>query len=461
MRRATGPGKVRNVFLPNQTAASGFAASLFNFDIDDATVKREHQDWLNSVLVPRLKAAPSPVRLVGSASRSGTAGHDRALSEQRVNAVRDHLLRRGVSQAFLTTAFTGKDLSVAGRDEDEVDRAVLVVVEGLGSVFPRFDRVNAGGKNDGFEKRHPFGGVQRPVKALGVGEKGPNALPLVPSLVPSKIVGVGRDGQVVARNAVGFFAASGDPDVAFVVNPTAPAIHHVFIDKNPQIIPIHGVTAGDAFIFLNPFGPSRPDERITVGSAVLQVTVLPAVTIKVMFHFVTGPTGVATSRQTGAAKDLLEDLNLIYTPQTNITFKPFGGGFSRHSIAGLTKGGVRVKDFKAIAEARDKGADLNIFFVEKVINTDGPTLSGFSTIPGEPGDRDARISIVDDNRDSPDPDEELIAHEVAHTLGQKHDKSEKLPADERTIMAQPRPTELIPRAMAKRMHEHLKRFPVR
>jgi hypothetical protein len=177
MKRATGPGKVKNVSLPNQTAASSFAASLFNFDIDDATVKREHQDWLNTILVPRLKVVPTPVRLVGSASRSGTADHDRALSEQRVNAIRDHLLRQGVSRALLTTSFTGKDLSVAASDEDEGDRAVLVAVDGLPGFFPQFDRVNPGGKNDGFEKRR-LGGGQRPVRVLSVGGETRSACPL-------------------------------------------------------------------------------------------------------------------------------------------------------------------------------------------------------------------------------------------------------------------------------------------
>jgi hypothetical protein len=401
------------------------------------------------------------LRLEPEAGPLGRADHDRALSERRVNAVRDHLLHQGVSRGLLTTSFTGKDLSVSNSDEDEGDRAVLVVVEGIRSSFPRFDRANPGGKNDGFERRRPFGGGLRPVNTLGVA--GGQADPILARLSDSQIMPLGEDGKVRAENAVGLFAVSGDPDVAFVVNPTEPAIRHVFIDKNPQTIRIHGVRADDAFIFLNISGPSRPDERITSGLAVLEATVLPPVTVKVMFHFVTGPSGVATGRQDGFAKEIIEDLNQIYTPQTNITFKPFGAGFTRHSIAGLTAGGVKVQnqgespDFKTVVDARDKGADLNVFFVGKVINVDGPALDGSSTLPPDDG-RDIRVSIIADASNSPDPVEELVAHEIAHTLGERHDKSENRKPEEQTIMAQPRPTTRIPRAMAKRMHAHLKRF---
>jgi hypothetical protein len=466
MRRATGPGKVKIDSLPSQKGGSGFTASLFNFDIDDATVKREHQDFLDSVLVPRLKAAPTPVRLVGSASRTGAADHNRALSEKRVNAVRDHLLRRGVSRALLTTAFTGEDLSVAEGEEDEGDRAVLVVVDGPRNFFPGFDRATPGGKNDGFERRRPFDSSPRLVNVRGIGGKAlaPTLeLPLPSSVFgASQIVPLNGEGKVVVRNAVGHFVASGDPDVAFVVNPVEPALKHVLVTQNQQEIRIHGVRADDAFIFLNPFPPSRPDEKITNGLAVLEVTVLPPVTIKVLFHFVQGPSGVITARGEDKRTLFLKRLNDVYPPQANITFQFLGAGSTRRPIAGLTSPGVRVDDKKAtpdfnlIANARNPGADVNVFFVGKLIID--PPLTGFSTIPPDPALGDFRLSIVDDDAD-PD-DDFVVEHEVCHTLGENHDGSEK--TKQPTLIAGGNAeTGFIPRAMAKRMHAHLKKFTVR
>jgi hypothetical protein len=226
---------------------------------------------------------------------------------------------------------------------------------------------------------------------------------------------------------VGLFAASADPDVAFVVNPTEPAIRHVFIDKNPQTIRIHGVRADDAFIFLTTQPGPPPDERTTNGVAVLKVTVLPPVTLKVMFHFVQGPSGVATKRGEAKRELFLRRLNQVYPPQANITFQFSGAGFTSRPIAGLTSPGVRLDDNKAtpdfnlIANARDKGADVNVFFVGKVIID--PPLTGFSTIPPDPALGDFRLSIVDDDAD---PDQDFVVeHEVCHTLGEKHDGSEK------------------------------------
>jgi hypothetical protein len=390
------------------------AASLYNFDIDDATVKREHRDWLDSNLLPQLKASPATrIALSGRASRSGTADHARALSQRRVEAVRGYLASRGMAQAQATSTFTGKDLSVSTNVEDEADLAVLVLVETPAprSPFTRFDRVNPGGKNDGFERRAYPGARLRRVNVLSVGGG-----PVDPTLEPYKMVPLGKDGEVVARNAVGLFAASGDPDVAFVVDPTNPARHYVEVKHNPQTFRIHGQKADNAIIFLNQRPPSRPDDPSRIGSsvAVLQVTVLPPVIIKVMFHFVRGPSGVRTARGEDKRTKFLKRLNEVYPPQANITFQFLGAGFTSSAIAGLTGPGVKLDDKKAtddwkiIRNARNPGADVNVFFVGKMIIN--PPLTGFSAVPPDPALGDFRVSIVDDDAD---PDDDFsVEHEV-------------------------------------------------
>jgi hypothetical protein len=55
---------------------------LFNFDIDDDALKHEHRVGLLDEVVPRLKAGDS-ISVVGLASRTGSHGHNRALSGRR------------------------------------------------------------------------------------------------------------------------------------------------------------------------------------------------------------------------------------------------------------------------------------------------------------------------------------------------------------------------------------------
>jgi hypothetical protein len=247
-----------------------------------------------------------------------------------------------------------------------------------------------------------------------------------------------------------------------LVDPTDPASRFVRVDRDDQIIRIRGVRTGSAFIFLDTTPPAGPDDKHGIGKAlfVLQVAVLPPVTLKVMFHFVTGPSGVATKRGQEKAAEFLRRLNQVYPPQANITFQFLGAGSTRRPIPGLTSPGVRVDDkratpdFNLIANARDQGADVNVFFVGKLIAN--PPLTGFSTVPPDPALGDFRLSIVDDDAD---PDQDFVVeHEVCHTLGEQHDGSEKTKRPT-LIAGGDGESGFIPLAMAERMHAHLKRFP--
>src|SRR2546427_5914901 len=83
MRRATGPGQVEVTPSIPTCRARSIRALLFNFDIDDATVKPEHQRWLEQNVVPLLAIRGARLGLRGTASRTGTDVYNQRLSERR------------------------------------------------------------------------------------------------------------------------------------------------------------------------------------------------------------------------------------------------------------------------------------------------------------------------------------------------------------------------------------------
>src|SRR5215470_17928051 len=95
----TGPGAVT---IDPRAPAGGVRAVMSNFDIDGADVKREHQTFLISHVVPILTGSSARAWLQGSASHTGTDAHNLALSGRQVNAVVAFLVARGVATSRLT-----------------------------------------------------------------------------------------------------------------------------------------------------------------------------------------------------------------------------------------------------------------------------------------------------------------------------------------------------------------------
>ena len=58
MRKPTGPGKVKDNLSVPPKSRKMTTALLYNFDIDDATVKPEHEKWLQENAVKPLLAVP-------------------------------------------------------------------------------------------------------------------------------------------------------------------------------------------------------------------------------------------------------------------------------------------------------------------------------------------------------------------------------------------------------------------
>jgi hypothetical protein len=127
MSQPTGPGKT--TVLGKSPREISRESNLYNFDIDSPGLKAEHKQWLDSDVVPLLKASPkATVSLRGNASRSGEKDHNRALSRGRAEEVKKYLVSKGVDpKQVVKTEGAGSDqpMSALGREVD-IDRGVVI-----------------------------------------------------------------------------------------------------------------------------------------------------------------------------------------------------------------------------------------------------------------------------------------------------------------------------------------------
>lgn len=119
----TGPGKT-------ETRTAPPSLLLFNFDIDGDGLKPEHIQFLRSEALPTLRAGGA-ARVIGLTDRSGSTGHNQALSERRV-ARTIEFLRAELPSGLNLNQTTGFGEEVAAREgfrdgtSDERFRSVLV-----------------------------------------------------------------------------------------------------------------------------------------------------------------------------------------------------------------------------------------------------------------------------------------------------------------------------------------------
>lgn len=124
----SGPGQVR--VLERYTDA--LEALIFNFDIDQFTLKSEHEQWFKDNVVSYLQRGGS-ITVVGLASRTGTAAHNMALSQRRLTAIINFLRKQSPNNFQVAVALAvgeGLAASAGARDgtEDERWRAALISV---------------------------------------------------------------------------------------------------------------------------------------------------------------------------------------------------------------------------------------------------------------------------------------------------------------------------------------------
>ena len=126
VHRATGPGKVE---VDQSYSGPGMAkALLYNFDIDGADIKPEHERYLRATALPLLRDNRGAIWMQGSASRSGADAYNLRLSRRRVSNVESVLLRSGITPRQVQSDAVGEALAFGHAREDERDRAVALVI---------------------------------------------------------------------------------------------------------------------------------------------------------------------------------------------------------------------------------------------------------------------------------------------------------------------------------------------
>jgi hypothetical protein len=390
MRVATGPGKIDDKPAPGPWRFG----LLFNFDIDDASVKLEHQTWLQKVVVPVAKASGRvEVLLKGTASRSGSKLYNEALSQRRVEAIQKCLIAHGVAGDRIKLTWVGElEAELAGQKdgtENERDRAVGVLVRRKVPSAPRFERVIPTDDEDGFE---PLG-----------------AVPWL--MVPA------TDGErtLRLRNAGGLTLRSSNPSVLRVIDPATlfPAAEVIVPDDNERIT-FRGGLPGTATVFGRDLdGKETP---------LLSVDVLPRRNATVGFYYVTDKAKHHTTRTVGEEKKLLEVANRVYNRQANVFFdqkeaRPLTVDEDWGEAVGYDDlGGVNLTKLRTLGNT---GLRVRVFFVW-VYETDADDTTDTNA---EVDDFGGVVVVMEDEVGSTPG--RTLSHEFGHNLGLEHRKTSK------------------------------------
>lgn len=104
---------------------------MSNYDIDVDTPKPEHVTFLNNIVLPLIVGKRARVWLQGSASSTGAAAHNLALSRRRAEGIANVLRSRGVPGPQLQVDAVGEGLASSVVAENADDRAVAILAAPL------------------------------------------------------------------------------------------------------------------------------------------------------------------------------------------------------------------------------------------------------------------------------------------------------------------------------------------
>lgn len=402
MARDTGLGKVRLLPIPPADTKTTLAASLYNYDIDGDTPKPPHEKFLVENVVPLLEIPGVVIVLRGLASRTGSDAHNLALSQRRIDKVKAFLRKHGPANVQVAPTAAGEaDAAAAGqadKTEDEAFRAVLISVVNVNGLRPvRFERALNLGVNDGFDDTTSPRWLMLPLE------------------------GTFRQMQVV--NADGLTLVSSDDRVAFPQPALFRQAGPVRITRSPQVFRVFSGKPGDAEI--------RAVDASGRIRARLLVSVLPRLTVKTAFHFISNARYGTRTRSPGDEVRLLEVVNEIWEPQANVHFEQIAKNVGRPPVVMTNRLGDEInaannaaRDWVAVIAHRDTKAQFNVFFVREFETDAEGTLDrgGNVTDSADAGTVFGECIFEDDiSGTRPETAGVALAHEAGHALTLDHD----------------------------------------
>lgn len=110
-------------------AQTGVTTLLFDFD--SARLTAAHEPLIDAAVAEFRSSGSSTISIVGHTDSAGSSDYNRALSQRRATAVSQALVRRGLSQSDLVTAWRGQDdqaVATADGVREPANRRVVISV---------------------------------------------------------------------------------------------------------------------------------------------------------------------------------------------------------------------------------------------------------------------------------------------------------------------------------------------
>jgi hypothetical protein len=445
MRKPTGPGLIEPRCLVSTPGVRRLGWSLFNFDIDDASLKAEHQRFLDENLVPLLSLPGATVALRGTASRSGAADYNKKLSDRRVETVGKFLQGKGARLTQMTATATGESEAEASGQADGTEdarfRAVVVHLSlPISSAPTRFDRDNLASTNDGFDATESF----------------------QPPWVLVRLESAFRLVRLV--NGQGLELISTDSSVVAIEHPVLVGQSLTRAVADPQFLRLRAGFVGDAEI----------QALDTCGRAVarLRVAVRAKLVVKSAFHYVQNRSYGTRTRRLGDEIAFLDVMNRSYRDQANIEFEKLPGARGARNLTMNNNLGTEVNDldtdrseFETVVAQRHAEAQYNVFLVHEVetdaegtLRVDPSDPSGVRQIPTDTANALTTIAgdgdcLLEDN--SSPAVGVTLAHEAGHCLGVRHN-SPIVSTQNMLMFTRPNRGHFIPRVHAERMRTNVR-----
>lgn len=221
------------------------------------------------------------------------------------------------------------------------------------------------------------------------------------------MVPLGKKRQIYLRYGDGLDVTSANPAIAGIgyVDP----IFGAFGANGRRIISIEGKMHGRTFI------------QVRKGNflvAQLEVAVKKLKEVRLAFNFVADNAGHQTTRNSSDVDNWLAELNLIYTPQTNIQFvknsvravtvKKNLGNVVQTSVSQPRLPELQSDWYQVVAQ-RDKSAPINLFFVWELESDKTPLEDNVE------GSHYEKNCLIEDDLSADLV--KVIAHELGHALG--------------------------------------------